>query len=84
MEAIQRAKDSIETALVNSRKLVQTTRLYAVTMDDAVTRLEQGRATMSNLMEGRLEWVRRRLCIKHMVQPHHICHACQIVVVLVE
>ena len=32
MEAIQRAKDSIETALVNSRKLVQTTRLYAVTM----------------------------------------------------
>ena len=57
MEAIQRAKDSIETALVNSRKLVQTTRLYAVTMDDAVTRLEQGRATMSNLMEGRLEWV---------------------------
>ena len=55
MEAIQRAKESIETALVNSRKLVQTTRLYAVTMDDAVGTLEAADASLTAPMEGRLK-----------------------------
>ena len=56
MEAIQRAKDSIETALVNSRKLVQTTRLYAaVTMDEAVGTIQAASASLTALMEGRLK-----------------------------
>ena len=55
MEASQRAKESIETALVNPRNLVQTTRLYAVTMDDAVGTLEAASASLTALMEGRLK-----------------------------
>ena len=52
MAAIVHATEAIETALANAQKLVRSTRLFATTMDDAITRLESAAASMTALMEG--------------------------------
>ena len=48
MAAFAHATEAIETSLANAKKLAMTTRLFAVTMDDAVT-------TLSNLLEAQLQ-----------------------------
>ena len=55
MAAFAHATEAIETSLANATKLAMTTRLFAVTMDDAVATLGEAATTMSNLLEAQLQ-----------------------------
>ena len=49
------ATEAIDTALANAKRLAKSARLFAMTMDEATTKLEASAATMTALRHGRGE-----------------------------